>query len=633
MSDVLGAELAVARAETALADAEEALREATLLAPFDGVVEAIEIEAGDGVSAAAVAFVLTDLDRIVVELTVTEGDLLDLEPGQVGLATFNAIDGVDYPVRVTSVSSLPVVDQGVVTYAVEAEVLPVSELAAVAEGLSALRDGATGGFAGFAGGAGGGAAADAGGGGGGRAGGAAGFLDQLLAGVKLPEGVTAQEVLLAVAGGETLPEGVTLPEGFELPEQLRQRLASGGLPGAAGTADRAGAAERGGAGGAERGGAGTGAAADVEAPERLLPAPGMTASVTLLAEVRAEAVLGPGRGRAPARRRADRDGPGGGRRDRARHRQRRLQRRHLGRDPRGGAGGRHAPHRRRDGGRPLQCDAADAGRCPGRIRGLRRPGRRRRCWGRRRRPVIRLEQLTRSYATGAGDVHALAGVDLEIRRGEFVAIMGQSGSGKTTLMSIIGCLDRPTGGRYLIDDHDIGRLDDDGRARLRGAAFGFVFQSYNLLPRLSALEQVELPLIYQGVKDRGRRAAEALVRVGLADCVTHRSHELSGGQQRVAIARALVVDPLLLLADEPTGALDAQTGVEVMELLAELVAERGLTVVLVTHESEVADFAARVIRMRDGRVVENVRRKLPRESSAASAPPGPAPTPLRGIAR
>ncbi len=220
--------------------------------------------------------------------------------------------------------------------------------------------------------------------------------------------------------------------------------------------------------------------------------------------------------------------------------------------------------------------------------------------------MIRLEELTRTYHTGAGDVHALGGIDLEITRGEFVAIMGPSGSGKTTLMNIIGCLDRPTTGRYLIDGHDIGRLDDNGRARLRGGAFGFVFQSYNLLPRLPALEQVELPLIYQGVKNRRRRAAEALLRVGLADRVTHRPYQLSGGQQqRVSIARALVVDPVLLLADEPTGALDTKTGVEIMELLTELVDQQGLTVVVVTHESEVAAYAHRVIRMRDGRIVED----------------------------
>jgi putative ABC transport system ATP-binding protein len=203
--------------------------------------------------------------------------------------------------------------------------------------------------------------------------------------------------------------------------------------------------------------------------------------------------------------------------------------------------------------------------------------------------------------------------------------MGQSGSGKTTLMNIIGCLDRPTSGRHLVDEQDVGSLDDDARARLRGGAFGFVFQSYNLLPRLRALEQVELPLIYQGVKDRRRRAAEALVRVGLADRITHRPYELSGGQQqRVSIARALVVNPLLLLADEPTGALDTQTGVEIMELLAELVTEQGLTVVLVTHESEVADFAQRMIRMRDGRIVEDA----PRAAALARTPPRIAPLPL-----
>ena len=220
--------------------------------------------------------------------------------------------------------------------------------------------------------------------------------------------------------------------------------------------------------------------------------------------------------------------------------------------------------------------------------------------------MIRLEQVTRSYETGAGTVHALAGVSAEIGSGEFVTVMGQSGSGKSTLMNIIGCLDRPTSGRYSFEGHDVGRLPDDARARLRGSAFGFVFQSYNLLPRLTALEQVELPLIYQGTPDRRRRAARALVRVGLKNRLTHQPTELSGGeQQRVAIARSLVVEPRVLLADEPTGALDTRTGHELMELLAQLVEERGLTVVLVTHEADVAAYAHRMLRMRDGRIVED----------------------------
>ena len=220
--------------------------------------------------------------------------------------------------------------------------------------------------------------------------------------------------------------------------------------------------------------------------------------------------------------------------------------------------------------------------------------------------MIRLHDVTRVYASGETAVHALAGVSLEIGRGEFVAIMGQSGSGKSTLMNIVGLLDRPSSGEYVFGDRDVARLSEDARARLRGSAFGFVFQSYNLLPRMTALEQVELPLIYQGAPDRRRRAAEALVRVGLQDRVTHLPTELSGGeQQRVAIARSLVVNPLVLLADEPTGALDTATGHELMTLLADLVEQQGLTVVLVTHEAEVAAYANRTVRMRDGRIIED----------------------------
>ena len=220
--------------------------------------------------------------------------------------------------------------------------------------------------------------------------------------------------------------------------------------------------------------------------------------------------------------------------------------------------------------------------------------------------MINLRDVTRVYATGGAEVHALAGVSLDIDRGEFVAIMGRSGSGKSTLMNIIGLLDRPTAGRYLLGGRDVERFSEDARSRLRGGAFGFVFQSYNLLPRMTALEQVELPLIYQRAADRRRRAAEALVRVGLQHRIMHLPTELSGGeQQRVAIARSLVVNPLVLLADEPTGALDTATGRELMQLLTELVEDQGLTVVLVTHEAEVAAYAGRTIRMRDGRIIED----------------------------
>ena len=224
--------------------------------------------------------------------------------------------------------------------------------------------------------------------------------------------------------------------------------------------------------------------------------------------------------------------------------------------------------------------------------------------------MIRLERVTRSYGAESNEVQALAGVDLEIGAGEYVAIMGPSGSGKSTMMNIIGCLDRPSAGDYSFEDLEVGRLPDSARARLRGRVFGFVFQSYNLLPRLSALEQVELPLVYQQAPNRRRRAAEALLRVGLGSRIHHRPSEMSGGeQQRVAIARSLVVNPRVVLADEPTGALDTRTGEEVMALLTELVDENGITVILVTHEQEVAEHARRVIRMRDGDIVEDVTRE------------------------
>ena len=224
--------------------------------------------------------------------------------------------------------------------------------------------------------------------------------------------------------------------------------------------------------------------------------------------------------------------------------------------------------------------------------------------------MIALRDLRRVYATGGSPVQALAGVSLDVDRGEFVAIMGPSGSGKTTLMNIIGLLDRPNAGQYLLGGSDVARLPDDTLARLRGKAFGFVFQSYNLLPRMTALEQVELPLIYQRTSDRRRRAAEALVRVGLRDRIGHQPTELSGGeQQRVAIARSLVVDPLVLLADEPTGALDTATGADLMNLLSELVEDQGLTVVVVTHEPAVARHAGRIVRMRDGRIIEDGRKR------------------------
>jgi putative ABC transport system ATP-binding protein len=228
--------------------------------------------------------------------------------------------------------------------------------------------------------------------------------------------------------------------------------------------------------------------------------------------------------------------------------------------------------------------------------------------------MIRLEALTKTYQTEAGPVRALRNIDLTVRDGEFLAIMGQSGSGKSTMMNIIGLLDRPTSGRYLLDGHDVSRLDGDARARLRGRQFGFVFQSYNLIARMSALEQVELPLVYQGVPDRRRRAAEALAKVGLLDRIHHRPTQLSGGQQqRVAIARSLVVQPQVVLADEPTGALDTTTGEEVMALFRELVRDQGITVIVVTHEAHIAARTDRVVRMLDGQIVEDA----PNERAAA----------------
>ena len=220
--------------------------------------------------------------------------------------------------------------------------------------------------------------------------------------------------------------------------------------------------------------------------------------------------------------------------------------------------------------------------------------------------MMRPEGDRKTFTAGDTQIHALDGVSLEIERGEFVAIMGQSGSGKSTMMNIIGLLDRPDEGAYQLSGQNVAGLSEHARARLRGTAFGFVFQSYSLLPRMSALEQVELPLIYQGVRNRRRRAAEALVRVGLADRIGHRPTQLSGGeQQRVAIARSLVVDPLVVLADEPTGALDTATGHEVMTLLSDLVHQHGMTIILVTHEAEVAEFAQRTVRMRDGKIIED----------------------------
>ena len=218
--------------------------------------------------------------------------------------------------------------------------------------------------------------------------------------------------------------------------------------------------------------------------------------------------------------------------------------------------------------------------------------------------VIHTEGLRKYYILGAETVRAVRGVDLEVKRGEFVAIMGPSGSGKSTFMNLIGCLDTPTGGDYWLNGRKVSELSDDQLARVRNRDIGFVFQTFNLLPRATALHNVELPLIYAGMssKARRKRAEEKLTLVGLADRMDHRPPELSGGQrQRVAIARALVNDPALLLADEPTGNLDSRTTMEIVEMLAEL-NRSGQTIVLVTHESDIAAWASRQIHLNDGLV-------------------------------
>ena len=218
--------------------------------------------------------------------------------------------------------------------------------------------------------------------------------------------------------------------------------------------------------------------------------------------------------------------------------------------------------------------------------------------------LIEMRELTRVYQLGPQEIYALRGVDLVIKNGEYVAIMGPSGSGKSTLMNIIGCLDRPTAGRYLLDGIPVESMDDDELAAIRNKKIGFVFQTFNLLARTTALQNVELPLVYAKISRTERRqlAEEALVSVGLGDRMGHQPNELSGGQrQRVAIARALVNKPSLLLADEPTGNLDSQTGREILDLFHELHAQ-GNSIIMVTHEDDVAREAARIIHIRDGRV-------------------------------
>lgn len=231
--------------------------------------------------------------------------------------------------------------------------------------------------------------------------------------------------------------------------------------------------------------------------------------------------------------------------------------------------------------------------------------------------LIEMKDIEKTYVVGEEKVRALRGVSFSAARGEYVAIMGPSGSGKSTLMNLIGCLDTPTGGSYRLNDHLVQEMGDDELARVRNREIGFIFQTFNLLPRTSALQQVELPLIYAGLpkRERRERAEKALEHVGLSDRSHHNPNELSGGQrQRVAIARALVTGPSLLLADEPTGNLDSQTGEDIMRLFRQL-NEQGNTILLVTHEEDIAAHAGRIIRIRDGKISDD----RPNDSSRAEA--------------
>ena len=239
--------------------------------------------------------------------------------------------------------------------------------------------------------------------------------------------------------------------------------------------------------------------------------------------------------------------------------------------------------------------------------------------------LIETEGLVKDYRLGPHVVHALRGVSVRIRRAEFLAVMGPSGSGKSTFMNLLGCLDTPTVGRYLLDGEDVSHLSRDALARVRNQKIGFVFQGFNLLPRVSALENVELPLLYNGtpLSERRPKARATLEAVGLADRGHHHPAQLSGGQQqRVAIARALVNNPLLILADEPTGNLDSRTSVEVMALFQEL-NRNGITIVLVTHEGDIAQYAGRALSFRDGKVIQDQRAAEPKDARAllATLPP------------
>jgi putative ABC transport system ATP-binding protein len=240
-------------------------------------------------------------------------------------------------------------------------------------------------------------------------------------------------------------------------------------------------------------------------------------------------------------------------------------------------------------------------------------------------PVISVKNLVKRYIVGEIEVRALRGVDLDVESGEFLAVTGPSGSGKSTFMHIAGCLDKPTSGQYLLDGQDVSRMSKDQLAAIRNRKIGFVFQGFNLLSRTSALDNVELPLLYGGnglkTSERHRRAGEMLTLVGLADRADHHPNQLSGGQQqRVAIARALINTPSILLADEPTGNLDTRTSIEVMDIFQRLNRERGITVLLITHEMDIAEYGTRIVSFRDGHVVADkpvVRRRLAQEELAA----------------
>ena len=227
--------------------------------------------------------------------------------------------------------------------------------------------------------------------------------------------------------------------------------------------------------------------------------------------------------------------------------------------------------------------------------------------------IIHLEQIRKSYFMGKQELSVLKGIDLDINKNEYVALMGPSGSGKSTLMNILGCLDSPTAGRYILNGHDVSTMADDSLADVRNKEIGFVFQQFNLLPRLTALENVALPLVYAGIpkKQRTEMAMDVIQKVGLEDRSHHKPNELSGGQcQRVAIARALVNNPSLILADEPTGNLDSKTSVEIMDIFSRI-QEAGNTVVLVTHEEDIANYAKRIVRLRDG-IIESDKQQAGR---------------------